>query len=281
MNEEVRLLAAGLRVGDTLRTTCPRCGGGKEGEASFSITKEADKVLYCCFRNKCNMKGKLEPNSKSSLYVQEETATSQDVQERERRARAARIWDESTFPNAGQDGMLARRYGMDVMEYIHPRYYAGMDRFLIPCFMGAELRGFVARTYDPCRAPKALSYKLTDKTLLAAYTPFNKLNVPHGCVVVEDCFSAAAVAAQGLRSIALIGTDTTDEGWDDIREFGEGRAVVALDPDASAESVKRVMQRSLRFDALDALVIPADFKDMEREQRRLYCEEVRKAWSRV
>ncbi len=56
--EEIKLLAEGMDIDDTIRTICPQCNGGSTKEKSFSISIDRDGILYNCYRSvNCGLKG--------------------------------------------------------------------------------------------------------------------------------------------------------------------------------------------------------------------------------
>ena len=278
MKEEIKLLATHLQSGDTLRTKCPSCHGGKTGESSLSITRDNEGVVYYCFRSSCGLRGSYQ--SKPGLYVQDEKD-----EKAERVAfkikEAELVWDYSVPIEGRARDHVVSKYGEDVALELGGRFCEEKMRVLFPAFWGAELRGFIARTVLD-EQPKVLSYRLMDKPLLALYN-HSLMRKIHGAIIVEDMPSAAAISATMLpvAAIALNGTDTSPEGWDDIKRKCNGVPVcIALDADAREKSVTLMMKHRSGFFNLSAYLIDEDFKDMAPEKRKEVVREIMRGFAR-
>ena len=280
MKEEIKLLSAHMRRGDTLRTTCPSCGGGSSGEASLSITKDEEGVVYYCFRASCPVKGSY--RSKPNLYVQDEAPSKEDEADAKRMA-AFNLWDETVTLPGGVMNFLTDAFGRAAVELLYPRYHLPTDRVMYPCMWRGRMRGFVARSYSGAR-PKSLSYKMLDKALIARYTAHENdygLHTPKGVIVVEDMPSAATVAAtsRDVIAVALNGTNTTEEGWLDIQDTAGALPVcIVLDADAQEKGVRLMMRHKHRFQSASSYMIHKDFKDMNPKERGEIVNSIIERW---
>lgn len=267
---DIKLLASGLDVGDSLRTTCPRCHGGSSGEKSFVIRKDDEGVVYCCFRANCGYKGgyrgkpgnfiriksgetDTESNKKYAMY-KEEYRAAKFIEGEPEIAKA--FWEQYHF-----DPVL-------LFTRVTSRSY------LFPCYDHNGFRtGHVEKFFslEPGR-PKVLTRKhRPDVTMLGFWPPLCRANGP--LIIVEDIISAGAVSNEGLHAVALLGTNTTDEGWSQISNYAhrwcKGEAFLALDYDATAVAIDLAREKKHLFNTLGvtALVMSGDIKDMLPEQR--------------
>lgn len=121
---------------------------------------------------------------------------------------------------------------------------------------GQEL-GVVLRSLSG-EKPKVISH--TEKGVMAWYTN----HATTGVIIVEDQLSAIR-ASDYLTSVALLGTNLSEERAKEIKQAGRGPVYLALDNDAIASAVKYVVKyRSVL--SLQLVRLDKDIKDMSHEE---------------
>ena len=121
---------------------------------------------------------------------------------------------------------------------------------------GAAL-GVMLRALDG-RKPKVISH--TEQGATAWYT---NLTAP-GVIIVEDQLSALR-ASSFLTSVALLGTNLSDERVAEIRKAGHRPVFLALDNDAIASAVKYVVKYRSTL-PMQLVRLDKDIKDMDNEE---------------
>ena len=275
MKSEIRLLAAMLTEGDTLRTVCPFCNGGSSGEASLSITKDADGVVYKCFRAKCGATGGGRSKTDPKNHYRHELDAKARLREKQMAAEA--VWEESSLLDEDQKAWLESKYEFDVDEIVGPlRWNPYKERVLFPIFHSGKMVGFVARSFEGAQ-PKAVTYQLVpEEPMVALYGP-RMSGLP--MIVVEDILSAGAMASLGMVSAALLGTATTKEGWavlaDAASKRTRGSVIFALDKDAASIGIGYIKSKQAYFRETNAYLLDKDIKDKSVMEREYIIAEIR------
>lgn len=123
-------------------------------------------------------------------------------------------------------------------------------------YEGEEL-GVMLRALDG-RKPKAVSH--TEKGAIAWYVN----RITPGVIIVEDQLSAVR-ASDFLTSVALLGTNLSDERVMEIKKAGLGPVYLALDNDAVASAVKYVVKYRGVL-PMQLVRLDKDIKDMTHEE---------------
>lgn len=115
------------------------------------------------------------------------------------------------------------------------------------------------------RKPKVVSH--TEKGAIAWYVN----RITPGVIIVEDQLSALRASAY-LTSVALLGTNLSEERVEEIRKVAKGQVYLALDNDAIQTAVKYVVKyRSVL--PMRLLRLDKDIKDMQQEELEALAKE--------
>lgn len=249
-----------VTYGTSKRFDCPYC----KGTNTLSVTKEAGRVLYHCYKNSCElhtggsriiaMTGeelKLALASKTALEVRTDVKREFVVPD---------YW----IPGIGSKKAFQMLLNSNCMEAYTDRlfnmaYDPKLDRavFLIQDEKGKVVGG-VGRALSG-QVPKTYNYP-------------DSLPVPFTCgmgdtaVIVEDCASACSIGRfDDYKGVALLGTHLKAEYLFHI-VANYTKIVIALDPDAYSKSIK--LRNSIEYYTKDIKIwkLPKDLKNMSREE---------------
>lgn len=232
--QQILLEASSLEVGESSTVTrCPSCGGGRTREASFSVSRIDEGVLYNCYRASCQYAGfiptkaalvtpKKVRESKQKPYIKSTSALSEEVLE-----------------------FLTNKFELtpEDMEYAGWRYGDEDGRIIMPVrnALGYDI-GCVARDYDPHTTCKALAYPDGTGSPWLAYFERSSSS---WIVLVEDIVSALKISKL-CPAVALMGTSLNDtEAIDIASRFPN--VLVWLDKDAIKQAYKLLEKYKLMF----------------------------------
>lgn len=218
------LVAAEIPEGTSSRVKCPMCYGGNDNEKSLSVTHEAGRILYQCFRDSCRLKGAVILRGGGH---RPEAAVSVE--------RGYEYTGETVNPSELDYEYFKEKYDLDPEDFPHGvRRCLDDQRFLLP-IRGpwGSMRGYVARSLF--LTPKALNYvyRLREPFIgwvqpMIFHNANNRIQV-----LVEDWFSAVKVAKAGYWATSLNGTGISWAAAVEIaKECEDGEVVLALDPGA-------------------------------------------------
>lgn len=248
----VRDLARGLPVGGSRSgLVCPKCGGGRTGEGSFSVSVAPEGIYFKCHRDTCDNAG-------------------------------LRAGLEPTIQPIAPFVPRPYPYGLRTVPFNHwlwdkleakpsHKTCASLGVYVRELDMGElvwdvrdfnwESRGHISRRY-PNKFIR--SWRVVNGPWMNFIGP--RVN---DLWIVEDNISAARIALAGHSALALLGTNLSPAGRAELRAYlprlNEPRVRVALDPDASATA--SALARELTFSlGRDILYTPlvADPKDLPR-----------------
>jgi len=261
---ELRGLANGLDIGDTLRTVCPLCGGGSSKERSLAVTREVDKALYICHRASCGARGVIWYTSARELLSQSTGAPNpapkkQDVRPMEL-IDLPKDWStylqdryyfepEELTPYVVRYDLLSQRVAWSVLDKLGTR------------------RGYVLRSYIGAD-PKSLLV-LTDKINtswhmnLHNHTPFPHPAAGRGVLLVVEDIPSAIRASKYVPTLALNGTNLSDIALDEVLSSNFKHITFALDADASEKAVHMARKYRVMFKSTKVLMLKQDIKDMK------------------
>lgn len=224
-----------IREGQTQRVSCPICGGYN----TFTVTRQAGKVLYNCYKASCNVKGNTKVR-RSMAYIRDVLDGKDAYTNPSREHKPFELPTTLTLPiNSGS----CKNYieDMNIQTSIDAGYtYVLYDIKEHRCvFLVTDeqktIIGAVGRALRKDTIPK---WKRYDKRNDLMFVCGPKQGI---AVVVEDCASACTVFAAGYTGVALLGTSLTDYHIPQLRSFD--KVIIALDPDASKKAIK--MQKQL------------------------------------
>lgn len=248
----------GLRSGQSLRITCPSCGGYN----TCSITRKAGALLWNCFRASCRLRGgKDVPRS-----AEEIADTLRNGLREEARAKPFSIPPHWT----------SLKGDAEALRYIRNNHCSyAYENKLADLLLDPRTRRVVFLTRHEGRIVDAVGRALDRKVQPKWWrygnhpAPFSVKPLegePDVAVIVEDAASACAVAAAGVSGVAILGTtlrtSTARIMRDKYREY-----IVALDKDASVKALD--MQRQLSvYGKSRVLLLEQDLKYMNRDAVR-------------
>lgn len=260
---QVAMEALGLEPGQSIRITCPFCGGGSDRERCMSIKLDVETglVLYHCFRGNCT--------EGSGVLGGGLVRTSLAEKSRWKPYDCTGFLP-STATNRTQV-MLETWYIDFTSPYVQDwKYDPDTDRLAMSVYGPVhDLRGYVLRAYDRWTKPKVLSARLTNEAPFQCWLRATG-RTASSIIVVEDIPSAVRVAEAGYDAVALLGNTPSDDAMEEIaREANYSKpyrpVVWALDPDATSQAIRLQRSYGLRG-ASSVLVLYDDFKNMVNEE---------------
>lgn len=243
--EHIKLAALSLPEGNTMRMVCPSCGG----RGTMAVSRVRGSLRWKCHRARCTAAGVA-----GSRY------------EGETRQRAPEeVCVASTKLPEDVRAWLCSRYELEPETLVEEgvTYWAEKGRVLLPIRSQTGTRyGYVARAVvSDYTGPKAVN--VIQDTLWdgGAFTRTSADST--SCIVVEDLFSAYAVAEFGYAGVALVGTHVTAGLEEALVRYDE--IIVALDADATDKAAATV--RKLQYLNVRQLPLYKDIKDMSVSER--------------
>lgn len=235
----IKELGTELRIGEQKSgQMCPFCGGGMEQEASFSIKREYDNVLYMCHRNKCSASGAIPLNGTGNELDNDDIR----VLSKKKKASAGAIVT-LTSPTLHtltdqQRKHLADKYGLTLKEIVRAGWLADRynNRLVMPIRNSMHVQiGTESKAFDENKNPKTITRITDPKQLMMAW----KIPFPLSSryVVVEDQISMVKVS-RVENCVALLGTNFNDVHAQALLEHGVQDVIMCLDKDATATSLE-------------------------------------------
>ena len=236
-------------VGETLRTVCPFCGGGRTRESSFVATNTGTQIKYICHRGSCGKAGVWDSSSGLS------TATPV--------SKAPKPWPSVHPATSAELASLAAKYNMDAqdMQRLRPMrcaYSTGPTRWWYPVFgpHGSE-HGGIGRSFTT--TPKSLTHIEEGYKLGSWYHKDGADTV----VLVEDQVSAARMSKH-ITSVALLGCHLNDTLLQFLAKHTK-HLKIALDYDALDKAVKMAAAVAPYFQSVSVWQLPCDIKNMDKD----------------
>ena len=230
-----------------MRAICPRCG---DKSRTLTISRvSGTNLAFVCHRNSCGVRGYTE-----SRYDGDHTTAKKETPEVQSCA----------LPNDVREWLLSRYELEDsTLDEEGVVWWPTGGRVLLPLYDKQCRRyGYVGRAvHAEFRGPKALTIVQDTAWPGGGFTRTCR----DSCiaVIVEDLFSAYAVAEFGYRGIALAGTNCTDTLEALLQDFQE--IFVALDADATGKGAELTQQ--LAYLGARQMVVDKDIKDMNVHER--------------
>lgn len=254
----IKLEATDLAIGQSKRIVCPFCKA--EHETSMSITREANCILYNCYRVTCKKQGKIRTAAQTAEIVKEAKQFVPNP-----------LTAHTTLVPPRILQWFYDKYQIDLRATGTPRIVPTQNRIAIP------LRAYDRTTYGlwtkklpdgilhphvKASGPKTIMHLEKEAPLL--YFPNHHTNSKQ-VVWVEDPLSAEKYASIGIDSVALLGTHLTQDEVYYLAGVLEGKDIVIhLDPDARAVARKMAKKHSLLFKSIRVIDSPRDPKDMSK-----------------
>lgn len=261
VKQGVRLLGENLAVGESTHpTVCPTCRGGRTHERSFSVTRQAEGLLWNCYRASCGEKGFLP------------TATTLVPADRPKEKPLRPYYHAVRQLDQADEDYFYERFGL---VHTHNRIFTSdFDEYVLPVFGpdGVLTKGYTVRQPTWSGAPesprkgrsgvpKARVFPHATGPMQSFYGPPMGSVDDGTLVVVEDQISAMAVAEAGHNAVALLGTIVNN---DKVREWSllkPKQVLIALDKDATDKAFAIARKWGLAFPETRVVMLERDLKD--------------------
>jgi hypothetical protein len=258
IQQEIRLVAESMGVGETIRQVCPSCYGGSKKERSLTITVFPSlQVRYNCFRESCDIHGAFflhnaEPIRTSSL---EDTPIIRDFKPVQPKRK---LFNGHTYPlTEFEVDWIYKAWGITCPPFwYHTPQYGGRIAMSIrgPSYTH---RGWVLRDIEGYSANKALTYVDEKETPLSWY----RNRELKGTIIVEDIPSAVR-ASKYINSVALLGVGAGLDRAMEIDENAPRPIYIALDQDAIREAFAMADRWGLLWGQVTVLPLKQDIKNL-------------------
>lgn len=267
LQEEIRLQALDIGIGDTENMECPACGKSK-----YYVTRMPEGILYVCHRVSCGIKG----------FVGSTASDVHKVGARKRQRRKAKPF---TKPTAAllpkQQLYFADKFGISMFYTAKNwRWCEEMQRVICPIHnIHGGVIGHNARFYPDLAArelepdePKAITYwDDVDHYKADFYITTSTKQI----ILVEDQPSALRLKCSGYNACALIGTHLHDDVVKALLDANIRDILLILDADAVAKAFSVRKQWALFFDTFRVIPLDGpDIKDMTNAQYSRLLSEV-------
>lgn len=233
MRKEIKASCAYLPLGESIRTICPYCNGGKSKELSLACTRTATGILWHCKRASCGkggIIGEIPPKTVGADKVKKKT-----------RAYKGNLCLLSEIDWAVHFGV----YGISLSKCLEQGIQSAVDinRIYMPIYnLSGYQIGENLRALGKDQLPKSIKNKFNEKEPLI-HCPLGT-KVEKVLVLVEDQTSAIK-ASKVIPTVALMGTNITDEAVELFRSAGVEEIIMCLDGDtagitATLKAVKKL-----------------------------------------
>lgn len=239
---QINKLAEGLHEGHSRYVKCIFCNA--EHENKLSLTRTEAGILYHCFRAKCGAKGiilfegRYSSMEKDTFTPMPYTGVTKPV--------PPELWVE-VFNTTEIELPANVLYEEKRNALMFPIYDA--DEYIC----GAQLKPL---EYKQDKLPKYITY-YDIKCPHSYYLRENTNN--YQLIIVEDILSALKLKEYG-SSVALLGTNLTNEGLRDIIKLNPINIVIMLDPGAEDKAMK-IANKLSPFFTVRVVYLKADPKN--------------------
>lgn len=255
---EVKEIAKGLTQGNrNVYTSCPFCKSSDKNCFSVSLMDDG-AVVYHCFRNKCQISGRLRETGSFSFDT---SYVAPRKPEKKIDTRELVPLEDYTFLPV-QDLSVEPRWDKKRELVMYP---------VLSCY--GERIGYVQRHYKEVnswwKGPKAMNI-VENTTVPWAHFPEGQTITDH-ITVVEDVPSAEAIRKYS-PSVSLCGTNISDSLLGLLLRLGISKLNICLDNDALAKAAKLKRELALTFAEINVVFVDKDPKDMNEEELRELCQ---------
>lgn len=248
--------AGGLGAGQSVRVECPWCHGGTSHEASLSVTRTGDGVLYNCHRGSCGQRGFIGTAAWTLCAAQPAesnlkpyTGTLEDL-----------TLEDLEF--------FQRRYELSPVSVLGRIYHNDRDEYVLPVSWLGHERGYNVRQPWPGAprhgrpgVPKSKVWMHADKPVQSAYDGPSQMF--GSTVVVEDQLSAIKLTmVPGVAyAVALQGTHMNPARVREIAMLQTNEVIIALDSDATSVAFGHARTYGMAFRRTRVAILKEDLKD--------------------
>lgn len=266
---KLRHFAASLETGTTDRSElCPWCGGGRDEEAAFAITRISEaEVLYKCHRASCGRSGRLAVWGFRLRQISfgDDLDQVPDTSAEKGKLFTPRLHTCDTI-ELGEEwtSELLDLYGLQREECIREgwRVEIGSGNLVVRvCSPLGVVRGYEVRRSKVqipyVSSPKTTSYRVLDEPWLGWYRGTHSSGAT---VLVEDAISALKVSRH-FQVVCLHGSHIAlEQLLEIIGVVGNGDIVLALDKDATSKALKFVAEWRFLAPNFRAVILEKDLK---------------------
>lgn len=254
IKEDIKLIAATMEMGETIRQVCPSCWGGSSREKSLTITLFPNNIVkYNCFRNSC-LDGKGSYARSGAEPLTDNIA--KPIKQRRKKFNGAVV----PLTDFERD-WIKKVWGIDeAPHWYHTHQFGGRVAMSIRSPKYAH-RGWVLRDIYGNSTTKALTYVEDGEVPLCWY----RNHEWPGILLVEDIPSAVR-ASKYITAVALLGTGAGLDRAAEIASYGTGPILIALDQDATNDAFQMMQRWALMWDDVRVLPLTQDIKDMQEDK---------------
>lgn len=253
---EISLAGAGLPIGvSRSRLECPACKGGGTREKSLNITRLTHTLAWKCHRASCGAAGYV-PTSETAEQYAHSGATHSP------RARTKEEFRTEPLPQE-KEVLLETQYGIpkEILTHFRVRFHPDTDSIAYPVYSDSVYLSEVGyQLRDQRKSISAVPFS-TDFARAGFYSLRSQGRVLDTIIFVEDPNSALKVC-QLYDTFCLFGTHLNYEKVCSVVNEGYTRALLHLDWDARAKSLKYQREYSMFFKWLYPVFSFKDPKDM-------------------
>lgn len=259
IRDEYSTLAEGLSA----RGVCPGCDGGSSREASLSVRRDDNLLLFKCHRAGCPVRGRVAPDGNVRIAEHDPGKSRRDGRERYDALRKGPLPKGVEAFFQAQYHLNTRHFSRGELRWTTDYSDEGHGRVVMPVRDSqGTLYGFTARKLDDQRGPKTLSF--LDNSRGSWYkcqevAPWGERTTD--LLIVEDQLSAIK-ASDRINTVALLGTDMSDSFLNEVVDGNYDNVYLALDKDAYQKAIGLVLKHRHRIPNMTTMFLKQDLKDM-------------------
>tara|TARA_R110000765_G_scaffold303499_1_gene397535 strand:- start:78 stop:872 length:795 start_codon:yes stop_codon:yes gene_type:complete len=244
---DIKLIVEDLQLssGQTYRGTCPSC----YGRGTFTASNIDGLLVWNCFKNSCNIKGRTATELTSADIRLKLSDTNVPISPTFVKPPYFVSLQNSFAYVGGKSATLwCNTWGLDTSKLL---YDIKDRRVVFPIYDKGVLVDAAGRAISPKLTPKWLRYGTS------------KVPFMHGegnvAILVEDCISASVVGNRdNACGVAILGTSLTEGHITALCNFS--KVIVALDPDALKKTLAYTKELRTRITEVYALKLKDDLK---------------------
>lgn len=257
--------------GQSGNVICPVCEGGNSKEPSFAVKRSGTKILYLCRRATCGVKGYIttgfscfsKPSCSASAFNAKRNkyyGPTIDLS-KEMKFEIQRNWhltDEEIARSGLLEAPLTEGSKFKANRLFIPvRGVDGGDNGAVLRTINGDSPKTLNYIFDGTPVPKDISWQLGRRST-------------RNLLIVEDSISAIRGSTY-LDSVALLGTNLTQEKVYEIIAMEYDKYFLALDKDATVKALQISRDVGFMFEGrLKVLSLNRDIKNMTRDELRSF-----------
>jgi hypothetical protein len=235
---------------------CPKCGGGRNREKTFGVSRLSGRLVFNCYRASCGFKGST-TSSGRPVVPSEGARQPERIDGRSRYQALGKgpVPEDVRKYLDGKYGLVKHLLAKGQFHWTEEHSPPGHGRLVMPLLnTGGEAYGYVARKLDTQYGPKALTMCGANEGSWYPCEGSDEL------IIVEDQLSALR-ASEFMNAVALLGVNVTDAMIKEIKKTGYSAVFLALDADAFPTAIK-LAHKLRNFFKVKVIKLDCDIKDM-------------------